>query len=544
MSLDCEVKDFKKRTDQELFGGMLGCYLDENKHPELDRSNFMNGTDKEQNIKDMHEIIEALKQNPAIIRHQTFKHKYPIETNYYASKVLKDFLNMGLDEFWCRHPETLEFLYRHRHWYFITVEMCVNHCRQDILDELFPKFNNYAYVRLYETETDIEDKFKMIQNTSESKKRKIEVDPELEILTDPKGIELYNKYITPLSEFARIRFYKVLEIDFMKYPHLVKYIESECKKDPKDTFECIICWDSIDAADIHVRTTDKNWFIDIENYKKLTYQTLGIKVAKKLNREFLLKYYKFVSTSPKDQQNRHLSLEVLDHMGILEVPRNMLETLNKHLIEGDLWCGYRPDLKSREAYWNKVYLELKQNKCRKIDVIVENRDLFQYFVRDSKAAIESKSPNSEMYLAIQKHPDILSMYICNDKKPQFEITSEDIRRLQTYNASIRLFRRLYAMGYREELQNLEYPRSIKTDNDIIFVTQVLQLKTGRYPIENAIGSYYSVSYSIMRLLKFIDFGGESDIHKNPTEGYQTGQNGYFEECAYMCKRHFEVFKYN
>ena len=553
----------------KIFGGMYNI-LESAKG--TDKS--MNFGDVNEMISKMLEIIDLLKETPVIrSSHDIIKRliemnaqiKYDKDTyypdtviNYYASPIIADLLKIGLDSFWCKHPETLEFLYRHRHWYFITVEMCVNHGRKDMLDKLFIDFRETEYIKLYETCTDIKAKFDLMacyckreKPDDEFEKTKIMPEFENEVLTNPEGIGLFAVFESKITHCTDIQLYQILSIDFMKYPHLVEFVESECKRDPKDSFGTIISWDNLAAAEIHIRvgnaTTERsedttNWFTDINNYKELTHERLGINIAKKLKREFLVEYYNLMITgADRNFEQRYLDIEVLDYIGIAEVPRDLNETLDKFTVNDGhgLWGGYRPDLESREKYYQHVAKKINE----RISVFKRNRELFDYFVKDSKIAIETKSPNSDMYLKMQRHPVILTIYISADIKPQFEITAEDIKTLDPDYGGYRLLRKLYVMGYREELRDLEHPSWINHDNDVIFLTQVLQLRSNRYSLHKLISSSRPFA-SGMRLLKYIDFGGKRDVHINPTEDYQKAQNRLYAEYRGLITNYFEDHQYN
>lgn len=561
VSLEVENIDYTKLTDQQLFGGLLVKIIDSEKEPEvskLAKAELKDGQSydpmqydsKMEDMKIMLDLLERLKKNPVAVQLTNAKDKYPVETNYYASNLVSDLANMGIEKFWCKHPETLEFLYRHRHWYFITVEMCVNHNRKDMLDKMFTDFRTPEYIKLYETSTDIKAKFDLMACYSKREKpddefenAKIAPEFENEVLTNPEGIKLFREFRAKISSWDEIRLYRVLDIDFMKYPHLVAFVESECKRDPKDSFGTIISWDNLAAAEIHIRMNGTNWFIDIDNYKNLTYERMGINIAKMLKRELLVQYYNLlVNNNRRNYDRPYLSLEVLDYIGIAEVPRDMSKTTGKFTVgDGDhLWCGYRPDLTSREKYYQHIAKKLND----RVDNFMRNHGLFDYFVKDSKNAIESKSPNSEMYLKIQRHPDILAKYLANDIKPQFEITAEDVKKMDTGYGTTNLLRKLYQMGYREELRDLEHPSNIPDDNDAIFLTQVVRLRSNRYSLHQIVDKCYSARASSMRLLRFIKFGGKRDVHKNPTEDYQKGQNNLYEEQRYFSAKYFTDHQYN
>ena len=563
ISLESNEKSYKDYTDVELFGGLLVQIVESESKPSQEVSKLakaelkdgqsydpMRYDSKMEDKKIMLDLLERLKKNPVAVQLTNADDKYPVETNYYASNLVSDLANMGIEKFWCKHPETLEFLYRHRHWYFITVEMCVNHNRKDMLDKMFTDFRTTEYIKLYETSTDIKAKFEIMTCYSKREKpddefenAKIVPEFENEVLTNPEGIKLFREFRAKISSWDETRLRKVLRANFMKYPHLVAFVESECKRDPKDSFGTIISWDNLEAAEIHIRVTGTNWFTDINNYKKLTYEKMGINIAKKLKREFLVQYYNLLINSKQRTYDRpYLDLEVLDYIGITEVPIDITKTSEKFTVgDGDhLWCGYRPDLPSREKYYQ--YIAKKLND--RVDNLIRNYGWFQYFVKDSKNAIESKSPNSEMYLKIQRHPDILASYIINDVKPQFEITAEDVKKMNTGYGTTNLLRKLYQMGYREELRDLEHPTSIRDDNDVIFLTQVVRLRSNRYSLHQIVDKCNSARASSMRLLRFIKFGGKRDVHKNPTEYYQTAQNNLYEELRRFDAEYFETHQYN
>lgn len=563
ISLESNEKSCKDYTDVELFGGLLVQIIESESKPsqevsKLDKAELKDGQSydpmrydsKMEDKKIMLDLLERLKKNPVAVQLTNANDKYPVETNYYASNLVSDLANMGIEKFWCKHPETLEFLYRHRHWYFITVEMCVNHGRKDMLDKMFTDFRATEYIKLYETSTDIKAKFEIMtcyckreKPDDEFENANIVPEFENEVLTNPEGIKLFKEFRAKISSWDGIRFRLVLRANFMKYPHLVAFMESECKRDPNDLFGTIISWDNLEAAEIHIRVTGTNWFTDINNYKKLTYQKMGINIAKMLKREFLVQYYNLLINSKQRTYERpYLDLEVLDYMGITEVPIDITKTTDKFTV-GDgnhLWCGYRPDLPSREKYYQ--YIDKKLND--RIDNLIRIYGWFQYFVKDSKTAIESKSPNSEMYLKIQRHPDMLASYIINDIKPQFEITAEDVKKFNTSYGTTNLLRKLYQMGYREELRDLEHPTSIRDDNDAIFLTQVVRLRSNRYSLHQIVDKCNSARASSMRLLRFIKFGGKRDVHKNPTEYYQTAQNNLYEELRGFDAEYFETHQYN
>lgn len=502
----------------KMFGGMYNI-LESAKG--TDKS--MNFGDVNEMISKMLEIIDLLKETPVIrSSHDIIKRliemnaeiKYNKDTyypdtviNYYASPIIADLLKIGFDSFWCQHSETVDFLYKYKHYEFLTLEICVNHAKKVIIKKLHSEESLcgrywYGSITMYKTNTPLKQKFESI------KEMPVQVWISDEIYEDINGLELHKQHRHPHpGDYFNNRntdSYLMLDVDFHQYPHLIQHFKHIIHtKSKKTLFRFIISRDNLSAAEIFSEVVGGKPFEDINMYRadgdeNIPY--LKINIAKSLSREFLMTYYECLVL----HQQKYVSSELIDHIGIPTEAIDIKTTLSKFEINSLIIrlemepemselkfcrCNYRPNLESRLEYYNFIcdtvynersptfYTHNKMKPLVDFRHFVRNETMMVYFVNDCKNAIEQKLPGYEKCMRLMEHPTIICFYLNNKIDIPFKITKDHIVSIIKIKARVRVkaLRTLYKMGFNGILHCLKLDTPLSSDANRMLVDCVLKI---------------------------------------------------------------------
>lgn len=438
-----KFKPYSERSDLELFGGVYNAI----------KNRTMNYGTLEAEIL---ELIESLKKDPVIRRNLQHYDKTNAQLNYYSSDLVADLLQIGFVEHWCLHPETLEFVYRHGHYYLISSDACVNHDRMDIWRNVlnYTK-NDPEFVDLYLTETPL--------------KRKLEICKEYGF---PKYITA-SYYDSPEDCSEAVAYCKqnfwILDKEAWdpKYndnDSITDYIKSILKTRLGFTINDIIERDNLELF----KFVESIYGKDLVYSRFLEYGSpnvcMGVKIATYLGRSGVREL-----TSRFGYQIR-LTKAAFESINISFVSITCV-TEN---IKAWWHSIHIPGLNLRQKYYRLIYMHItKENNFNTITQLIGSRIAMEYFVSDSKTAIKSKTDMIEVYLTIQKHPIMLKKYLSLGLTPDFVIEDVHIQSVIDHSVDTDLMKRIYRLGFGKLLPNvglfLPYPKL----EDVLFLCLVI-----------------------------------------------------------------------
>lgn len=413
-----KFKPYSERSDLELFGGVYNAI----------KNRTMNYGTLEAEIL---ELIETLKKDPVIRRNLQHYDKTNSQLNYYSSDLVADLMQIGFVEHWCLHSETLEFVYRHKHYYLISSDACINHDRMDIWRNVlnYTK-NDPEFVDLYLTETPL--------------KRKFEICDEHKLF----------KTITPSCYDSIEDCLKVVAY----YTQNLYLCINQSAWSPKYNDNIVIN----DYLKSRIKDTLGFHLNDVVEHDNLElFKYIGSIYTKN---QLYFKFRECVSSEVS------MGVNIASYLGATDVQIHInnlgrrirltkaafeaigIPFISKADVTDDInawWHSIHiPDLNLRQEYYRRIYMHVaKQNNTKSIKQLVGSKIAMEYFVSDSKTAIESKTEMTEVYLAIQKHPIMLKQYLSLGLTPDFAISDVHIRSVVARRMHTGLMRRIYKLGF-------------------------------------------------------------------------------------------------
>ncbi len=448
-------KPYPERSDLELFGGVYNAIV---------KGAMKFGNAKRKILK----VIEKLKKDPVIRRNLQHCDKPDLMLNYYASDLVADLLQIGFDAYWCKRPETLEFVYRHGHHYLITSDVCINHDRMDIWNALFSKsYENPRFVTLYPTETPFKRKFEIYKQFEYCELRHGNYDDQIEdflpLLNDWDASDAF--YDEDKADILSIR-YLLYDPKYNGNPKIRAYAELQLRK--KESYDLTRCikFDNLELFKYAESIHGREYIEGVVSHVHPNVIYMGVKIATYLGLETIKRIFRVPYKGVLLTKDAFESLE-LPYTSISDEKMDP----DKYLLFNFIQV---PDLDSRQRYYRKIHGESHGTyKDHLIDYLVKNKIAIEYFVSDSKTAVESKSDMSDIYLDIQKHPTILKYYLTHNLTLDFKLEDCHIQRFVIVYMDFDFMRTLYRMGYGRILKNADRIDNDFTVSELAFICLII-----------------------------------------------------------------------